>query len=99
LLTRLGHLIEEHCITCLARTEGTDPHKVMVPLQAAAGTWRIAAGPRAGRKVLTLVGQGELRQAQRTHERCACGGKLKLIAVIDEAAVPSTSSGKESRRY
>ena len=43
----------------------------MAPLQAAASTWRIAAGPRAGRKVLTLVGQEVLRPAQRTRELCA----------------------------
>jgi hypothetical protein len=56
LLTRLGHLIEEDGITYLARSENLDPDDVMAPLQAAASTWRIAAGPRAGRKVLTLVG-------------------------------------------
>ncbi len=56
LLTRLGHLIEEEGIVYLARTGNTDPDNVLAPLQAAASTWRIAQGPRAGRKVLTLVG-------------------------------------------
>lgn len=56
LLTRLGHLIEEDGITYLARTDNTDPDNVLAPLQAASSTWRIAQGPRAGRKVLTLVG-------------------------------------------
>ena len=56
LLTRLGHLIEEDGITYLARSENIDPDEVMAPLQAASSTWRIAAGPRAGRKVLTLAG-------------------------------------------
>ena len=51
LLTRLGHLIEEEGITYMARSENTDPDDVMAPLQAASSTWRIAAGPRAGREV------------------------------------------------
>ena len=51
LLTRLGHLIEEDGITYLARSESLDPDDIMAPLQAAASTWRIAAGPRAGREV------------------------------------------------
>jgi hypothetical protein len=71
LLTRLGHLIEEDGITYLARSENLDPHEVMAPLQAASSTWRIAAGPRAGRKVLTLTGRRELRESQRTRELCA----------------------------
>jgi hypothetical protein len=54
LLTRLGHLIEEDGITYLARSESLDADQVMAPLQAASSTWRIAAGPRAGRKVLSL---------------------------------------------
>jgi hypothetical protein len=54
LLTRLGHLIEEDGITYLARSDNLDPDNVMAPLQAAASIWRIAAGPRAGRKVLSL---------------------------------------------
>ena len=56
LLTRLDHLIEEEGITYLARTESIDPDNVLAPLQAAASTWRIAMGPRAGRKVLSIVG-------------------------------------------
>ena len=71
LLTRLGHLIEEEGITYLARGESLDPDNVLAPLQAASSTWRIAGGPRAGRKVLTLVGRGVLRPAQRTRELCA----------------------------
>ncbi len=52
LLTRLGHLIEEDGIVYLARTGDMDPDNVMAPLQAASTSYRIAAGPRAGRKVL-----------------------------------------------
>ena len=56
LLTRLGHLIEEDGMVNLARIDHSDPDNVMAPLQAASSTWRIAQGPRAGRKVLTIVG-------------------------------------------
>jgi Putative transposase len=52
----------------------------MAPLQAAASIWRIAAGPRAGRKVLTLTGRGELRPAQRTRERGANAHGFSLHA-------------------
>ena len=51
LLTQAGHLIEEEGMVYLANT---DPDNVLAPLQAAAATWRIAHGPRAGRKVLRL---------------------------------------------
>jgi hypothetical protein len=64
LLTRLGHLIEEDGITYLARSENIDPDNVMAPLQAAASTWRIAAGPRAGRKVLSLANPPSVGWAQ-----------------------------------
>ena len=50
-LTRAGHLIEEEGEVYLANT---DPDNVLAPLQAASATWRIAHGPRAGRKVLRL---------------------------------------------
>ena len=82
LLTRLGHLIEEDGLTYLARSESIDADDVLAPLQAAASTWRIAAGPRAGRKVLTLVGRGELRLAQRTHELCANAHGFSLHAGV-----------------
>ena len=54
LLTCLGHLIEAAGITYMARTESSDPDNVLTPLQAASSTYRIAMGPRAGRKVLSL---------------------------------------------
>ena len=66
LLTRLGDLIEEDGITCMARTDPTDPDNVLAPLQAASTSYRIAMGPRAGRKVLTLVGGAKLPQS---HDR------------------------------
>ena len=51
LLTRLGALIEEPDRTYLAETE-TDG--ALRSLQAASCTYRIALGPRAGQKVLSL---------------------------------------------
>ncbi|MGH8613627.1 MAG: hypothetical protein ACREYF_16825 [Gammaproteobacteria bacterium] len=50
-LTRKGYLIEEEALTYL---EDTDLEAALAPLQAAACTYRIAFGPRAGQKVLTL---------------------------------------------
>ena len=54
LLTRISYLIEEEGITYMARTDSIDPDDVLLPLQAASSTYRIAMGPRAGRKVLSL---------------------------------------------
>ena len=54
LLTRLGYLIEEDGITYMACADSIDPDDVLAPLQAASTTYRIAMGPRAGRKVLSL---------------------------------------------
>ena len=55
LLTRLGHLVEVEGIIYMARTDSIDPDNVITPLLAASSTYRIAMGPRAGRKVLTLA--------------------------------------------
>ena len=51
LLTKQGFLIAEQGTTYLAET-ATD--QVLTPLQAASCTYRIALGPRAGQKVLSL---------------------------------------------
>ena len=51
LLTRKGYLVEEQGMTYVA---DPDPESALTPLQAAACTYRIAFGPRAGQKVLTL---------------------------------------------
>ena len=50
-LTRKGFLIEEQGMSYLA---DTDPDRGLGSLQAAACTYRIALGPRAGHKVLSL---------------------------------------------
>jgi hypothetical protein len=51
LLTRQGFLIEEQDRTYLAEA---DRESALLPLQAASCTYRIALGPRAGQKVLSL---------------------------------------------
>jgi hypothetical protein len=51
LLTRRGHLVEEQGMTWLAET---DTENSLASLQAASCTYRIALGPRAGQKVLSL---------------------------------------------
>jgi len=58
LLTRRGVLVEDMGQTWLAepQAEGEEA-RTLRPLQAAAVTYRIAFGPRAGQKVLTLPGR------------------------------------------
>ena len=57
LLTRRGVLVEEEGSTCMAEHYGdSDDARALRPLQAAACTYGIAFGPRAGLKVLTLQG-------------------------------------------
>ena len=51
LLTRQGYLVEEERMTYLTNPEADS---ALAPLQQAACTYRIAFGPRAGQKVLTL---------------------------------------------
>jgi Putative transposase len=91
LLTHLDHLIEEDGITYLARTDHTDPDNLLAPLQAASSTWRIAQGPRAGRKVLTLVGGvvgcGERSEPHRSRDvLCANAQGFSLHAGVHCAA-------------
>ncbi len=50
-LTRLGYLVEEEGMTYLADRGADNP---LTALQAASCTYRIAMGPRAGQKVLSL---------------------------------------------
>jgi hypothetical protein len=51
LLTRQGYLVEEQGVRYLA---GIEAAQALTPLQAASYTYRIAMGPRAGQKVLSL---------------------------------------------
>jgi Putative transposase len=67
LLTRRGVLVEEMGQTYLAEPDAdADEARTLRPLQVAAVTYRIAFGPRAGQKVLTLRGamprEGTARQ-------------------------------------
>ena len=82
LLTRKGYLIEEQGMTYLA---DTDPDTALGPLQAAACTYRIALGPRAGQKVLSL--QAVPNQAPPpTPERCVNEQGFSLHAEVRCAA-------------
>ena len=57
LLTRKGVLVQEQGQTYMADDDAdSDEARVLRPLQAAACTYRIAFGPHAGQKVLTVQG-------------------------------------------
>jgi hypothetical protein len=78
LLTRKGYLIEEQGMTYLA---DTDRDTALAPLQAAACTYRIALGPRAGQKVLslqTIPGQ----EVPPTPQRCVSAQGFSLHAEV-----------------
>jgi hypothetical protein len=62
-----GFLIEEQGMPYLA---DTDPDLALAPLRAAACTYRIALGPRAGQKVLSLQ-TVPTRELPLTPMRCA----------------------------
>ena len=76
LLTRRGYLIEEQDMIYMAETE---THTAMAPLQLAACTYRIAFGPRAGQKVLTLRSVPG-SDTQHTQLRCANAQGFSLYA-------------------
>ena len=78
LLTRLGYLIEEEGLTYMAET---DTDSVMTPLQSAACTYRIALGPRAGQKVLSLQTVPRF-DAQPTQKCCANQQGFSLHAAV-----------------
>ena len=77
-LTRQGYLMEEQGMTYLADTE-TDT--AMAPLQSAACTYRIALGPRAGQKVITLESVPSF-DAPLTQQRCANEQGFSLHAEV-----------------
>ena len=86
LLTRLGHLIEEEGVTFVADALGIiDPQNLLAPLQAASCTYRIAFGPRAGRKVLSLH-DAPRRAAPNIQELCANAHGFSLHAGVRCAA-------------
>ena len=77
LLTRLGYLVEEQGMTYLA---DPDPDNTLGPLQAAACTYRIAFGPRAGQKVLSLFTAAPAPVAPATAHRCVDAQGFSLHA-------------------
>ena len=78
LLTRLGYLIEEQDMIFMAQTE-TDT--ALGPLQSAACTYRIALGPRAGQKVITLRSVPRC-EVQPTEQLCANAQGFSLHAEV-----------------
>ncbi len=82
LLTREGYLIEEQGMTYMA---DTDPELGLGPLQSAACTYRIALGPRAGQKVLSLHTVPS-QTAPPTQQRCVSEQGFSLHAEVCCAA-------------
>ena len=86
LLIRRGVLVEEEGSTYMADNDGdSDEARVLRPLQAAACTYRIAFGPRAGQKVLTLQGAMP-RESDFTQALCADNNGFSLHAAVRCAA-------------
>ena len=86
LLTRRGVLIEEQGQTYMADNDSdSDEARVLRPLHAAACTYRIAFGPRAGQKVLTLQGAMP-RQTDFIQSLCADMQGFSLYAAVRCAA-------------
>ena len=70
-LTRQGVLVQDLDETWLAEADGdSEVARTLRPLQAAALTYRIAFGPRAGHKVVTLRG-AQPREAATRQRLCA----------------------------
>jgi hypothetical protein len=81
-LTRRGVLVEEQGQTYLADNDGdSDEARVLRPLQAATCTYRIAFGPRAGQKVLTVQG-AKPRDTHFKHNLCADIDGFSLHAAV-----------------
>ena len=82
LLTRRGVLVEEEGSTYMADSDAdSDEARVLRPLQAAACTYRIAFGPRAGQKVLTVQGAMP-RDADLKQRLCADIDGFSLHAAV-----------------
>ena len=81
LLTRRGVLVEEEGSTYMADNDGdSDEARTLRPLQAAACTYRIAFGPRAGQKVLTV--QTSSRRCVPTATASACTPRCAAAPTI-----------------
>jgi len=81
LLTRKGYLIEEEGMTYMAEIE---PNTALASLQSAACTYRIALGPRAGQKVLTLniTPTQKIQEPQHTQACCVNAQGFSLHAEV-----------------
>ena len=91
LLTREGHLVEEEGVTYVADAHGImDAENLLAPLQVASCTYRIADGPRAGRKVLSLR-EAAARTAPITQQLCANAHGFSLHAAV-RLAPPSNAA-------
>jgi hypothetical protein len=93
LLTPRGALVEEQGSTCLGDNDAdSDDARRFRPVQAAACTDRIAFGPRAGQKVLTLQGamprNADFKQDLRRHRRLQPA--MPPCVVMPTTAVAST---------
>jgi hypothetical protein len=86
LLTRRGVLVQDVGQTYLAEpdADGEEARKLR-PLQAAAVTYRIACGPRAGQKVLTLRGATP-RQSAASQPLCSDIDGFSLHAAVQVEA-------------
>ena len=82
MLTRRGVLVEEEGATYMADNGGdSDEARTLRPLHAAAWTYRIAFGPRAGQKVLTVQGAMP-RDADFRQHLCADIDGFSLHAAV-----------------
>jgi len=82
LLTRRGALVEEQGSTYMADNQAdSDDARTLRPLQAAACTYRIAFGSRAGQKVLTVQGVMP-RDANFEQALCANMNGFSLHAAV-----------------
>jgi hypothetical protein len=82
LLTRRGVLVEEQGTTYLADNDAdSDEARTLRPLQAAACTYRVAFGPRAGQKVLTVQGVMP-RETSFKQDLCADINGFSLHAAV-----------------
>jgi len=94
LLTRRGVLIEEEeeGSSYLADADAdSDDARALRPLQAAACTYGIAFGPRAGQKVFTVQGATP-RGAALTQEPCADHQGFSLHAAVPDLAAATKSA-------
>jgi DNA-binding HxlR family transcriptional regulator len=93
LFTRKGVLVEEEGHTYMAEGDAdSDEARVLRPLQAAACTYRIAFGPRAGQKVMTVQGT----MPRDTSRRRFAPTSTASACTPPCAAAPTTARGWSS---